>query len=407
LTEFAAKLRSDFLTPRDVRLSSEDGIQIITAQKAKGSEWQAVILPFLGRNVIPPGPRYPCLLKIPGEREPIVALNKDDFQQENRETAKLAAQQEAARLFYVAVTRARHTLVLVEDRQLFLTSKSEIPPNAQMKHFGENAEAIFAALPTEAGPRDSTSQLKVKVPNEFSPPAFVPLSKKQRETAGQRAQRFVRKMNPSGYDTDVDLASLSPNFPGRVQLRRNRDNIATLYGRWWHELFQRWPWRKDATEAEQLFRELQSCSPDAERSAREWLPVAENLTRGEMANRLASDAVLRTEFPFLWSTDKQTAVEGVIDFLVIEPEQKRALLIDWKTNSISLSDVDLLRGHYRAQLTAYWKAVSCITGYEVSAGLFSTAVGRLLLYQPNELREEWNRLEKLPSEKLSAAMTDD
>src|SRR5205085_6456507 len=43
LAEFAEKLRLDFLLQRDVRRSTNDGIQLITAQKAKGSEWQAII----------------------------------------------------------------------------------------------------------------------------------------------------------------------------------------------------------------------------------------------------------------------------------------------------------------------------------------------------------------------------
>ena len=110
LVDFAEKLRSDFLLQRDVRRSTDEGIQLITAQKAKGSEWQAVILPFLGRDVIPPSPRYPCLIKIPGSSDALVALTKDDFPDEVRSATKTAVQQEMARLLYVATTRARHTL---------------------------------------------------------------------------------------------------------------------------------------------------------------------------------------------------------------------------------------------------------------------------------------------------------
>jgi ATP-dependent exoDNAse (exonuclease V) beta subunit len=102
LSDFAEKLRLDFLLQRDVRRSTEDGIQLITAQKAKGSEWQAVILPFLGRGVIPPSPRYPCVIKIPGLNESLVALTKDDFPDEVRSATKTAVQQEMARVLYVA-----------------------------------------------------------------------------------------------------------------------------------------------------------------------------------------------------------------------------------------------------------------------------------------------------------------
>src|SRR4029077_8153144 len=92
--DFAEKLRSNFLLQRDVRRSTDEGIQLITAQKAKGSEWQAVILPFLGRSVIPPSPRYPCVIKIPGSSESLVALTKDDFPDEVRNATKTAVHQE-------------------------------------------------------------------------------------------------------------------------------------------------------------------------------------------------------------------------------------------------------------------------------------------------------------------------
>ena len=132
-------MRSDFLLQRDVRRSTDDGIQLITAQKAKGSEWQAVILPFLGREVIPPSPRYPCIIKIPGSNESLVALTKDDFPDEVRNATKTAVQQEMARLLYVATTRARHTLVLALDEEIFARANGEIQNNAQLKCLlGEN-----------------------------------------------------------------------------------------------------------------------------------------------------------------------------------------------------------------------------------------------------------------------------
>ena len=47
LADFAERLRSEMERPRPVRLSDQNAIQLITAQKAKGSEWDAVIVPFL------------------------------------------------------------------------------------------------------------------------------------------------------------------------------------------------------------------------------------------------------------------------------------------------------------------------------------------------------------------------
>ena len=41
-----------------------------------------------------------------------------------------------------------------------------------------------------------------------------------------------------------------------------------------------------------------------------------------------------------------------------------------------------------------------ITGLEVEADLFSTALGHLLLYSAEELQMEWRRLEQLPPAQL-------
>ena len=57
LTEFSELLRTHFADAREIRPSRPDAIQLITSQKAKGSEWQAVIVPFLTRKVHSASPR--------------------------------------------------------------------------------------------------------------------------------------------------------------------------------------------------------------------------------------------------------------------------------------------------------------------------------------------------------------
>src|SRR6266699_3644209 len=52
LPAFAEQLRNDFASLRAVRFSADDNaIQLITTHKAKGSEWQAVVVPFLARDL--------------------------------------------------------------------------------------------------------------------------------------------------------------------------------------------------------------------------------------------------------------------------------------------------------------------------------------------------------------------
>ena len=85
---------------------------------------------------------------------------------------------------------------------------------------------------------------------------------------------------------------------------------------------------------------------------------------------------------------------------MINRKAGNCLLLDWKTNDVSASEVEIFRQTYRAQLAAYWKAVTEITSLKVEAGLFSTALGRLLLYSEEELQREWRRLEQLPPAQL-------
>jgi len=100
-------------------------------------------------------------------------------------------------------------------------------------------------------------------------------------------------------------------------------------------------------------------------------------------------------------------LEGLIDSIMINREAGRCLLVDWKTNEVSSSDAEIFRARYRPQLVAYWKAVGEITRLEVEAGLFSTALGRLLLYSAEELQIEWDRLEQLPPAQLEGEIRPD
>src|SRR5439155_21228546 len=125
------KMRLEFLLHRDVRRSTDDGIQLITTQEAKGSVGQAVILPILGRDVIAPSPRYPSIIKVPGSTELLVALTKYDFPVEVRRATKIAVQQEMARLVYVVMTRAVHTLVLAFDEEIFARTNGDMQNGKQ------------------------------------------------------------------------------------------------------------------------------------------------------------------------------------------------------------------------------------------------------------------------------------
>lgn len=415
LADFAEALRADFKTPRNVRLSSDDAIQLITSQKAKGSEWQVVIVPFLGRDTRPPPPRYPCLLKAPGTGELIVALGKEDQSPEAKEALERRQAQEMERLLYVAATRARHTLVLALDQEIFAKTNGSLHKGAQLRRLlgeGEMNRAHFDALSAAPSACALTAETTrhPEVAEVAKVAAFRRVDRKTTDAARKRASQFVHKFNPSAYDAEVERAADEDDVIAATALpspaRSSADNPATLYGRWWHSLFEAIDWRREFASAEQLFEERQLKSPMPARSATEW----------KLAGRLFRDPTVATfinsssthahrEFPFSWCINAEAAVEGIIDVLFIDEAARKCLVLDWKTNRIAEGEEQRLLEHFRPQLSAYWKAVSEISGLSVAAGVYSTAAGKLMLYSTDELTAEWTRLAALSSKDLREAVT--
>ena len=54
--------------------------------------------------------------------------------------------------------------------------------------------------------------------------------------------------------------------------------------------------------------------------------------------------------------------------------------------------IDILRDLYRPQMAAYWQAISNLTNARVTAAIYSTATGQLVIYDPDDLSSEWQRL---------------
>ena len=392
LSEFAERLRDDFATPRSVRFAADDNaIQLITSQKAKGSEWQCVIIPFLARELRLPTPPYPHFVKSPATGELLLALGKEDKPKELKDAIERAQAQELERLLYVATTRARHTLVLPLDQEIFSNIKGELLKTAQLRRllrdkdvyageFDECASAI-----NDGGESKSIAAAPEKIQSKIEP-----LPSRELKRAVHRASEFVSRITPSAFDADISETPLP---------RSRLDNPATLYGRWWHQLLQRLPWKEeDAWDA--MFQAALSTRPTAPALKNRWKLFCAHISGTEdFRKRFAADELLtRTEIPFLLKIKPSLALEGIIDLALIDSQKKTALIIDWKTNRISSAEIEKLRARYRSQIAAYWKAMMQITGYKVEAGLYSTATGLTSFYQIDELEQEWRRLETLPPE---------
>jgi len=396
LAKFAEQVRDDFATPRAVRFSVDDNaIQLITSHKAKGSEWQAVIVPFLARDLRPPSRPYPHFVKSPLNSELIIAFGKEDKSKDLKYAIERAQQQDLERLLYVATTRARQALVVVLDQEIFTNSEGNLPKTAQLRRLIRDKDFYSGEFDQHSSTIDEVLEPSPAVgyASQKNGAELESLTSRELKRAAKRASEFVRKITPSALDSEV---------PAEVRTRSRLDNLATLYGRWWHKFFERLDWRGGIASAQKLFEKQLPSSPDAKAATKDWNATRRNLFSDASIGRfLASDETLfHAEFPFSWRRNDRSVLEGLIDLIMINRKAGRCLLLDWKTNDVSSSEAEIFRARYRPQLAAYWKAVGEITCLEVEAGLFSTALGRLLAYSPEELQTEWRRLEQLPPAKL-------
>ena len=191
LESFAADLQKGFHVSRDVRSAAPDAIQIISGHKAKGSEWEAVIVPFFARGVTVGKSAYPRLLRDPRTTETTVALDGNDLDVELKATLDLQDQQELERLLYVSLTRAKHTLVLVDDRSLFAGQKGlQARAQARLLLFGESERntAAFERLPTVLTPCPTTAASQAGKVHA----AFSGENHPARETASRHIEAFPR-----------------------------------------------------------------------------------------------------------------------------------------------------------------------------------------------------------------------
>lgn len=417
LTEFAEHLRTHFADAREIRPSRPDAIQLITSQKAKGSEWQAVIVPFLTRDVRSASPRYPRLVTIRETGETIVLLDLSDATEEIQELIERENRQEMERLLYVALTRAQHTLVLAFDNELFAKPSGEIHSHSQSKWLKADKndvnQAAFAGVATEPASCALTAERQRARAGARVDRIDIQLpgAKIDKTVAVQNASVFVRKLNPSGLPSEESGALEEIRSEPDQQL--SKTSPALRYGLWWHDFVQRLSWEKDPDSWTDLFEEHRKTSPDPARSFREWKFLLAHFSGPENFRRHfdGDKSIVQAEMPFFWRVDSPSrtggasrtgskCLEGVIDLAMFR--NGNCLILDWKTDRVPLDNTETLHARYRPQLAAYWKAVSEIAKVEVEAAIYSTAAGALVRYKTDELAREWSRLGKLPADQFDA-----
>lgn len=393
LGDFASTLRTEFHATRETRGTRRGAIQFITGHKAKGSEWQAVIIPALGREVRSASNHYPQVLRDPRDQSLLLALDAEDRDAACKEAMQARDRHEFERLLYVALTRAKHTLVLVDDLVLFAgakgTAQSAQASVLQCAEGAVNANALHALATTAVLCPETRSVQHSKAERAALDTTFEPLpsvTETEIASAKERAAIFIKR-NPSALAHESD-----GEIPGVIGA--NDGSGSPVYGLWWHGFVEQIEWAGDRERWNTVFEREIAGSPDAARSREEWNRLVTQLQPGSIwGDALCSDSLMvKAEMPFLWKMSETECIEGIMDLVIFDRAKGEWLIADWKTNPVSRAELPRLKEHYLPQLAAYWRALGEMTGQTVRAALYSTTCGIWLPYEPEELRASWERI---------------
>lgn len=368
LAEFARVLREGMNDKVEARPVNREAIQLLTSYKAKGLQWEAVILPLMFRS-IGDNKNFPALLHGRPGTPPQVAFAAHDMA-EAREQVELRKRQELQRLLYVALTRARQTLVVVDDYAAF---KARKPNQSQADLLGmldtagnRIANEAWNGLPEDLrmvpGHREETP----------APPEepMDSLSATLVEAALHCAQAIPRRILP--YQLGEAEARAERGLTEPETNRSIAAETARAYGIWWHETIEHLDWPGGPESWRAHWQAALPTCPDPARGQRE----GEALFRSELAHRLAQPGlVVHREMPMLWRRSDRACVEGIMDLAAWDASRKRWLVVDWKTNRVDETGHKHLRQIYEPQLRAYAEALREISGAPVEAGVHATATG--------------------------------
>jgi ATP-dependent helicase/nuclease subunit A len=425
MSDFAQALRRKFHATRETHVSTADAIQLITAHKAKGSEWDAVIVPFFAREVRLGTTHYPRIVQTKPAQIVLDAADWEEF----KDDAKRVQRQEMERLLYVALTRARHTLVLASDHELFHGARGQVHTDTQLKWLqtdtGEANAEVASAMATDAvSCRETASrQSEARAEEVHDSLSALRLETGWVDIARQKAAGVIETMSPSEFSPEEQMKPLETAdvwMELEPELRRPRsENPAIRYGLWWHDFVQKLPWFQAAlandadtapwlqssefTAWEKAFSASVMSSPDPARSKREWEMLKKHFASDADFRRRITATVVHPEMPFFWRMDQSKCLEGIVDLALFNGD--KALILDWKTNRIAPDRIDNLRALYRPQIAAYWKAVSEMTGLPVAAGIYSTSIGQFVEYDSDELAAQWEQVSHLPPAHLIGEVT--
>lgn len=340
--------------------------QLLTWHSAKGLGWEAVILypiPRITRNTPTDSlPRWQD--QDGGTRLSLFPLKEPDSESEAILSIR---EEEHRRLLYVGLTRARNTLVLIDDeadpdQKKTPASLFDPLPDPRGKLPGLASELSpdeqHKAESAEDQPSPLASFLRV-LPESLEPLASLPSVRRRLPSSLGHEE----KSHAETHHADMPEEPLFEPSPAEIK-------DPTAYGNWWHEAMENLPWKEPEDAWKSYLEPLLLNAPDTVRACREW----GQFLSSELAPRMAMARQVRCEVPFLWNRGEEVW-EGIVDVMVQEISGDWWIL-DWKTDRPTGSDpVQELKERYAPQVRLYAEAWKKVTGKSIPATLYATSLG--------------------------------
>jgi len=371
LPELAQELRAGLGQSKPGEEEIRDAIQLMTSYKAKGLEWQAVIVPFVFRVIGSRNPTYPRVDAGPHGEE-ILSRDHGDFASQVGEFVTRRERQQFQRLLYVVATRAKRTLVWIDDEALYDGQKrGNWLSSADYLGFvpgGTNREIWNALSEVTSLPAEPAAEGVSAIAPRTEMSAITP---EMLQRAVANANEVPRRVTP--HALAVHARDAEPE--NLAELEDDVEVVAgpgILYGTWWHEFVQAIRWDRPRAEWEELFARVRATSPDPKRAAKEWKLFLESRFAAWLEE---PGRIVQVEWPFLLPGSDGVCLEGVIDLAVFSPGEGTWHVIDWKTNRVGSEGAAGVVDIYREQIRAYVKALREMLGVEVKGSLYLTQTG--------------------------------
>ena len=339
-----------------------DAVRLMTIHKAKGLEWDVVIVPDAARSEHGQTTKVELVLDTRRQRAILAALEgacSPSLPFYRRDHA-LHERAETERLFYVAATRARSQLVLS-----FTTPKQKLAWQSIFDCLGINpkvANEVPAALAGIA---------RFETVSTSSPPPTLP-SRRDATTDGigtvsplprieykaSLEARLRPELRSPSHDDEGQgqaVAATGPSTPG----------LAGLVGSVVHAYLHAAPIEATAVDLERLealSEEL--CRTKASDASREVLREAKAILDQHMASQLAQRVRLAQrrwrEIPLTYRDASGAAWSGSIDLLLEEVAadgRPDLVVVDYKTDRVDPGAIDSFVQRHRDQLHRYAEGV--------------------------------------------------